>query len=92
MMMSNGYNRNEQAALFDEIAQLSFALDEIRLFLDTHPDNRDALELYGKYGAKRRESVEKYTKAFGPIDAYNVNTENGWSWIDEPMPWRMEGN
>ncbi len=92
MTMPNGYNRNEQMALFDEISQLSFALDEIRLFLDTHPDNADALELYGKYGSKRREAVETYTNKYGPIDSYNVNTMNGWSWIDEPMPWKMEGN
>lgn len=92
MMMSNGCNRNEQMALFEEIGQLSFVLDEIRLFLDTHPNDGDALELYGKYGSKRKEAVETYTKKYGPIEAYDVNTESGWSWIDEPMPWRMEGN
>ncbi|MBO4354283.1 MAG: spore coat protein CotJB [Clostridia bacterium] len=91
-MTAGGYNRNEQAALFEKIGQLSFAVDEIRLFLDTHPGDAEALALFGEYAQRRSEAIDEYTNTYGPIDAYYVNTTNGWTWIDEPMPWRTEGN
>lgn len=82
-------NRKE---LFDMIGQVSFLLDDLRLFLDTHPDNTDALNLFAQYQSKRHELVKEYTLTYGPINSYYVDTENGWSWSEGPMPWKGEVN
>ena len=39
-------NRRE---LFENINQISFAVDDVKLFLDTHPGNQKALEYFQKY-------------------------------------------
>ena len=43
----NGMNGNmSQGAMFEAIRQVSFVMDELRLFLDTHPKDRRALEMF----------------------------------------------
>lgn len=76
--------------LFDEITEVSFVLDELRLYLDTHPDNAEALTAFTEYMKRRHELIAKYSAEFGPIDSYYVDTENGWTWAKGPMPWKCE--
>ena len=74
-------------AAFDEIGNISFTIDELRLYLDTHPDCKDALHMFQHHVAQRRALIENYTKNFGPIEAYYPGDENCWLWNAGPMPW-----
>lgn len=85
-------NNNGRRELFEQIGAISFALDDLRLYLDTHPDCAEALALFTEYQKQRHDLIASYTSQFGPIDSYYVDTENGWSWINEPMPWKQEAN
>ena len=78
--------------LFDTIGALSFALDDLRLYLDTHPDDTVALGKYGELQERRHGLIAEYTASYGSIDSYYVNTENGWDWNDSLMPWGREAN
>lgn len=69
-----------------------FALDEAILFLDTHPNNREALEYYHKAQKEYNNAVEIYTANFGPLQAKYVRTHDGWGWIEGCMPWEVECN
>ena len=89
--MNNNQNVSKKE-LFDTIGAVSFFLDDMRLYLDTHPDDAEALELFSEYQNKRHALIAEYTAKFGPIDSYYPGVENGWTWINDPMPWRMEGN
>ncbi len=89
----NGYcNDNGQKALFDRINEVSFAIDDLRLYLDTHPDCAEALALFAEYTDKRAELIGEYTGKYGPLDSYHVNTADGWDWNAAPMPWMKEAN
>ena len=55
------YNSREK--LMRDVQVTSFAMDDTILFLDTHPNDRAALEAYQKYRVKRREAVAEYTGA-----------------------------
>ncbi len=68
----------------------SFALDDLVLFLDSHPDCTEALELYNQQKAIRHQAIREYTDLYGPIDKYDVNTCQGWSWTATPWPWEGE--
>lgn len=85
-------SKNNRKELFDMIGAVSFLLDDLRLFLDTHPDNAEALSLYTQYQAQRHDLIKDYTLTYGPINSYYVDTENGWSWSEGPMPWKGEVN
>lgn len=69
------------------ITEASFAIDDVKLFLDTHPYDRDALKYYEKYRDIRTQAIKEYRDCYGPISAYDVNVDNVWTWINDPWPW-----
>lgn len=80
---------NEKATLRRYILALDFAIDELILFLDSHPDNQKALQLLEAYRARKRENVAEYEKKFGElvITADEVRPSGSWKWIKGPWPW-----
>ncbi len=80
--------QNDRAALLQFINEVSFAITDVNLFLDTHPCNEDALEYYEKYKELRREALKEYAKYYGPLLADRVETRSGnWQWVEDPWPW-----
>jgi len=70
------------------INELSFAMDEVRLFLDTHPDCAEAKNYYNELQNQRMAAVAEYEARFGPLSSYgNPNCEN-WDWGLRPWPWQ----
>jgi spore coat protein JB len=82
--------RKNQRELLNCISEATFMLDDITLYLDTHPECQAAIEEYEKYRILRDTSVCEYTERFGPLTRYNVNAENEWNWVDQPWPWEKE--
>ena len=64
MMSGNCTSKKE---LLQFIDQVSFAIDDLLLFLDTHPKEKRALEYYSELSARRNELLEKYAKFYGPL-------------------------
>ena len=85
--MDNKSYQSSKDELFDIITQASFAIDDIKLFLDTHPTDKEALKCYEDYRKIRRIALDEYTKEYGPISAYDVNVDNYWCWVNSPWPW-----
>ena len=74
-----------QEKMLKEIKCLQFAIIELGLYLDTHPDDERALCLHRKYARELKELKDKYQKAYGPL---TINFPcNKWRWIEEPWPW-----
>ena len=73
--------------LFACIEATSFVMDDLRLFLDTHPTDRGALEYWDRVSQVRNEAVLEYTKCFGPIESYRVENDDRWTWVEGPWPW-----
>lgn len=73
--------------LMDIITKASFAMDDVKLFLDTHPNCMEALEYYHKAKEMREKAWEMYTDNFGPLSAYDVANKDCWDWNKGPMPW-----
>lgn len=88
----NGGGDMSQGTMFETIRQLSFVMDELRLYLDTHPGNRQALDMFLSEQETRRALIDEYTGRYGPIDSYFINSDGTWSWINSPMPWETEAN
>ena len=74
--------------LLNIISQASFAMDDVLLFLDTHPCDQQALAYYQVMARTRREAMDAYQSTCGPLMADRVNSTSGyWSWIQGPWPW-----
>lgn len=76
---------NERAEMLKEIMSLDFALTELQLYLNTHPDDEKALCLYKKYAKELKELKEAYQKVYGPLT--KEFPCNKWRWLEEPWPW-----
>ena len=82
---------SDREKLFYFIHQISFAVDEIVLYLDTHPTDEKALKYYEYYSDLERNAKKDYAMNFAPIDYENVNVDsNIWEWVVEPFPWERE--
>ena len=80
-------DRGNIAAMLDEN---SFALYDAMLYLDTHPNDQNALEFFRRKQAKQQELKEQYNREIGPLTACDVDSSCGyWNWIDEPWPWQL---
>ena len=78
---------NERKMLMIKIKQYDFALRELNLYLDTHPNCRRALALFDKYRSLTETAENEYVQKYGPITPEQSNDESHWSWIDGPWPW-----
>lgn len=74
-------------SLMHELQMYGFVLDEARLFLDTHPNDKDALAYYRKYSALYDEAKKEYESMFGPIVANATAAGESWRWIEGGWPW-----
>ncbi len=78
--------------LLRTIQMYCFALQEIKLYLDTHPDCPKGMEYYHKYKKLRNEAVEEYNRMYGPLTADMVESKEKWTWTDGPFPWERSAN
>lgn len=69
------------------ITQASFAMDDTRLFLDTHPNCVEAIDFHKKMEKIRQEAWKEYTEKFGPLSFYDTGDSEYWEWNKGPMPW-----
>lgn len=77
-------DRNE---LLSYINVYGFAVDDTVLYLDTHPDCKEALNYYKEVSQKYQEAVAMYETTYGPLRASSVECSNEWTWIRDPWPW-----
>lgn len=74
-----------------ELMALDFAIDELGLYLVTHADDKEALDLYWNYIRLAQEGREKYEAAYGPLSQTTITPE-GFQWLKDPWPWEQGGN
>ena len=84
----------EQTMLTRKIHAYDFAIIEIEMYLDTHPDDCKALALRQTYRQARQALVEEYQQRFGPyvVTTDDINDPHTWSWVDSPWPWEYKGD
>lgn len=82
---NNSCNDNTRSEMMQKIKSYNFAIIELALYLDTHPDDEKALCLHNKYCKECKELKDKYQKVYGPL---TINYPcNKWRWLEEPWPW-----
>jgi len=73
-----------------ELMALGFAITELGLYLDTHHNDKEALSLYVDYVNLAKEGRKRYEAAYGPLQQSSV-TAAGYTWLNDPWPWELEG-
>lgn len=83
---------NERHEMLCALQQYDFALYDLQLYLDSHPNCMEAMRQYKKYKAMKKNTEEQYIRMYGPIRAEQSDTDGQWNWIEDPWPWEREDN
>lgn len=81
---------NDKERLFYQVMAYSFAINDLNLYLDLHPDNKEILELFKKYVKEEKELCNEYVKKYGPLEVSEVMGQK-FDWINSPWPWETRG-
>ena len=89
-------NRNQTSqrlCLLQQINEVSFAVNDMILYLDTHPEDERALRYFADVSDRRNKLMAEYAEKYGPltIDDAAVSSESMWKWSQQPFPWEREG-
>ena len=85
-LVHKGFAAGDKELLMRQIMEAGFAMDDVALFLDTHPENQDALRYYKTVRDMRDQSMAAYERRFGPL-RYTDVTSMSWNWVTEKWPW-----
>ncbi len=75
--------------LLNMVNEVSFAVDDIKLYLDTHPEDEEALAFFKENVRIRNAALKKYAAQYGPltIDTGDDTCSRQWDWVMQPWPW-----
>lgn len=95
----------DRIKLLKEIQETGFQVDDLTLYLDTHPLDEAALDAFTQAKEKRYQLMKEYAREFEPLNPYLVcpDTNNEtevfckypgkrhFTWTDGPLPWDNQG-
>lgn len=81
-----------QTHLLRQIQELQFVAVELNLFLDTHPQDQEALALFNQVHQELKQCVQIYEQKYGPLLSYGYSPaeQNCWKWVETPWPWEIK--
>ena len=85
-------NKNEKPVTpMTELQTMAFAIQELVLYLDTHRDDKEALEVYHDLQKLYDEGRRKYEAECGPLTNTSI-TSGEYKWLNDPWPWEYARN
>ena len=85
-------NKNERKVTpLSQLQTMAFAIQELALYLDTHREDVEALELYRSFQKMYEKEAKEYEAKCGPL-THNGITTGDYQWLDDPWPWEYAFN
>lgn len=82
--------RNDREAKLYNVMCYSFAITDMNLYLDTHPEDRRALSFLKELIMEEENAKKEYIMSYGPLDICD-NKGDKFDWIDGPWSWENSG-
>jgi spore coat protein JB len=77
-------------ALLYKIMEMDFAINDLNLYLDLHPEDEMVYEKFKKYAKECMLLKDEYAKTYGPLTLQET-TGKTYNWINNPWPWDNDG-
>ncbi len=91
----------ERSQMLQKITEISFTVNDLTLYLDTHPTDSAALDAFSRANRERKSLLESYARSYEPLtmdcvcpDSNNTAkeftsfpNEKHFTWADGPLPW-----
>ena len=84
-------NQGNVKAMQKRLQKISFALNELVLYLDAYPNCERAKKYYKELSEERHMLLSALAKAGMPMSGMYVQG-NEWTWTNGPWPWEYEAN
>ncbi|MDO5569469.1 MAG: spore coat protein CotJB [bacterium] len=83
------HNKREELLL--KVRQYDFAMNDLNLYLDTEPTDKEAIELFNNYRNLAFQAITNFEASYGPLTVSDnpINT-NKWIWNANPWPWEVQ--
>lgn len=78
--------------LLKQLTALDFMAVDLQLYLDTHPNDWNALYRYNCIVTQADTLRSYYERLFGPLYSYRSTSDYPWRWINNPWPWDYDFN
>lgn len=77
-------------ATMEELQAVDFVLVDLTLYLDTHPEDYEAINQFNQFAKERRRLKKVVESMYGPLQQFG-NSYSGypWNWDDSPWPWQV---
>ncbi len=80
----------DRQKMLKRVQMFDFILDELNLYLDTHPTDQNALDYFARYQYLKNDAANQYEARFGPLRAEDFVDGDKFTWIKGPWPWESE--
>lgn len=75
--------------LLEKIALTKFACVDANLYLDTHPEDSEALRYFQENNRLYMEAMNEYARLYGPLTISHARyNDSYWDWVNQPWPWQ----
>ncbi len=79
-----------QCELLTRIGEVQFVCVELNLYIDTHPEDRDAKSDYFSYSKLLNELIREYEEEYGPLQGFGHSPTETGSWVCSAWPWERK--
>lgn len=82
----------DREALLRHLTILDFMALDLHLYLNTHPEDSEALEMYNDCVTRSAQVRQQFEENFGPLTAFRSVAQEDWPWNNCPWPWQESFN
>lgn len=79
-------SNNSCEELMRAIMEADFFAVDLKLYLDTHPNDSRALEMYREAVRQAKACKAAFEDSFYPLTAYSAGDKGCWDWSDGNFP------
>ena len=84
----------DREELLKKLSELDFIAVDLGLYLNTHPNDSEAIQAYNQVITAADAVRMKYEEAFGPMCSFRsyASDTQDWQWKNNPWPWQTDAN
>ena len=79
--------KNEKEQKLYELSAICFAVHELNLYLDIHPENESMFMLFNDYQKEANRLTEEYERLYGPLNIDSKEMMIEFTWDSDKWPW-----
>ena len=83
-------SQDTRAKMIQAMDEISFVLDDLTLYLDTHSEDPNGLALFQEFTKKRAELKKQFAQDYEPLTRdclAECGDSTAFCWLNGPAPW-----